>query len=164
MSAAEKQCRGCLEVLPLTSFHRKGEGKSKDGLQPKCKDCVRAYQVEYLKKNRERKRAYDKQRFKDHRERLLWQKRETKWGLTIEQYGEMVERQGGACAICGRPFAELTGAKNTPHVDHCHSSGVIRGILCQNCNVGLGQFKDSPDILAAAAAYLTVAALEAAHV
>ena len=58
----------------------------------------------------------------------------------------MVAEQGGTCPICGRADPE--------HVDHSHETGAVRGILCFNCNGGLGQFRDSTDALVAAAAYL----------
>jgi hypothetical protein len=57
-----------------------------------------------------------------------------------------VREQGGTCAICGRPDPE--------HVDHDHDTGAVRGILCVNCNGGLGQFRDSIDSLLIAASYL----------
>jgi hypothetical protein len=57
-----------------------------------------------------------------------------------------VLRQDGVCAICGRP--------NPEHVDHDHETGAVRGILCFNCNGGLGQFRDSIDALLSAASYL----------
>jgi hypothetical protein len=58
----------------------------------------------------------------------------------------MVAEQGGVCAICGRPDPE--------HVDHDHETGAVRGILCFNCNGGLGQFRDDIDALQCAAVYL----------
>ena len=70
-----------------------------------------------------------------------------RYGITVEQYEAMLEQQGGVCAVCGRSDLEF-------HIDHDHSTGVVRGVLCGLCNKGLGQFKDSPDLLEAAAAYL----------
>lgn len=58
----------------------------------------------------------------------------------------MVERQAGCCAICGQPSKLV--------VDHCHASGEVRGLLCDDCNVGLGRYDDDPERLLAAAAYL----------
>lgn len=75
----------------------------------------------------------------------------SKYGLTREQYDEMLASQGGCCSICkaGDPLG-----KGAWHVDHCHDSGAVRGLLCHQCNVGLGHFKDSPTFLAAAIDYL----------
>ncbi len=67
--------------------------------------------------------------------------------LSAEQYGAMVEAQGGQCAICGTTPERLV-------IDHCHETGVVRGLLCQSCNVGLGFMRDNPVALLAAAEYL----------
>lgn len=69
-----------------------------------------------------------------------------KYGLTEERYQEMLEAQVGRCAICLVARAE--------HVDHDHETGRVRALLCFNCNAALGQFKDRPDALRRAAAYL----------
>lgn len=61
----------------------------------------------------------------------------------------MLEAQGGMCAVCVQP---LSISKS--HVDHDHGTGGVRGILCFNCNGGLGQFKDDPERLRRAAQYL----------
>jgi hypothetical protein len=74
------------------------------------------------------------------------------YGLTLEQFDEMLEAQDGACALCGR---EQVGMRL--HVDHCHASGVVRGLLCSNCNTGLGMFGDDPDRLIAAIQYIEAA-------
>ena len=66
--------------------------------------------------------------------------------LTQGDIDRMVEEQGGVCGICGEGLPE--------HVDHCHETGAVRGILCFNCNGGLGQFKDRVDILRKAITYL----------
>lgn len=74
-----------------------------------------------------------------------------KYGITTEQRNEMIEAQDNKCLICNTDFDELDYA---PHVDHCHESGQVRGILCKFCNTGLGQFKDNTDFMKAAIQYL----------
>jgi hypothetical protein len=71
-----------------------------------------------------------------------------KYGLTLDTFAEMVERQGGLCAICKQPTKDWA-------IDHCHSSGQVRGLLCRHCNMGLGCFRDSIPSLAAAIRYLS---------
>lgn len=74
------------------------------------------------------------------------------YGITLERYNEMLVAQGGGCAICGGgPSGKST---DWLHVDHDHTTGAVRGLLCQHCNHGLGKFSDSPERLEAAAAYL----------
>jgi len=72
-----------------------------------------------------------------------------RYGLTLEQVEAMAE---AGCSICGT--VEWNGRHARPHVDHCHKSGRVRGILCSECNTGLGKFKDDPALLRRAAAYL----------
>ncbi len=79
-----------------------------------------------------------------------------RYGLTIGEYKEMLERQGGVCAICKRE------PQGTFHIDHCHGTGAVRGLLCGSCNKALGLFKDDPDILLRASDYLRVAAAASA--
>lgn len=78
------------------------------------------------------------------------------FGITPEHYDAMFEAQGGVCAICGEPETLVDPRKGPRRlaVDHDHETGRVRGLLCGNCNNGLGRFKDSPILLAAALAYL----------
>jgi hypothetical protein len=73
------------------------------------------------------------------------------YGLTLEQYNEMLEVQGGRCAICGVLQTEV---KMTFRVDHDHTTGKVRGLLCHKCNVSLGLMNDNPEILQNAIKYL----------
>ncbi len=78
---------------------------------------------------------------------IKWSNLEKRYGITEEAYKDFLERQGGLCAIC-------RGLMSPPHVDHCHSSGKVRGLLCSECNLGLGKFKDNPEFLSRATSYL----------
>lgn len=74
-----------------------------------------------------------------------------KFGITIEQWEALYAAQVGCCAICHSPDAKGRGRL---HVDHNHKTGKIRGLLCMECNVGLGKFQDDPDLLLAAVTYI----------
>ena len=75
------------------------------------------------------------------------------YGIDPSDFMDMMAMQNGRCAICGHE--DLTNRSFFPVVDHCHETGMVRGLLCMNCNQGLGKFKDSPDRLFSAIAYLT---------
>ena len=75
-----------------------------------------------------------------------------RFGITVDQYAEMLDKQQGSCAICRTEC--VTGKRLA--VDHCHETGRIRGLLCFNCNIGLGKFKDSTKMLETAIAYLSI--------
>lgn len=75
-------------------------------------------------------------------------KRSAKYGITSPELLSMLEDQNNCCAICGIQFAR------TPAIDHCHNTGKVRGLLCGNCNAGIGMLGDDPEILSKAIAYL----------
>ena len=72
------------------------------------------------------------------------------YGLTEETYQTLLTKQDNKCAVCLEQF------KNNPHIDHNHSSGQVRGLLCTNCNRGIGLLKDNPETLQRAATYLVM--------
>lgn len=78
------------------------------------------------------------------------------YGITIEQFEEKFLKQGGKCAICGH--SDTSEKLFFPVVDHCHKRNVFRGILCMNCNQGLGKFRDDITLLRAAIKYLQTSA------
>lgn len=94
-----------------------------------------AYQRNWRAANRAKAKGYDLKRH---------------FGMTLEDYYAMLDRQGGGCAICGEedPYFKHMA------VDHCHETGKVRGILCCACNRALGGFKDKVEILERAIAYL----------
>ena len=73
------------------------------------------------------------------------------FGITIEDYMDMLDKQGGKCAICD---SASTGRYKYFAVDHCHNTGEIRGLLCDKCNRGIGLLGDDPHVLAKAISYL----------
>lgn len=77
--------------------------------------------------------------------------------MSADDYYSMLEKQNGLCAICKKPETQLKKKYNKVKmlsVDHCHSTGKIRGLLCHQCNAGLGSFKDSVTYLASAIDYI----------
>jgi hypothetical protein len=82
-------------------------------------------------------------------QRRSWLKR--KYGITLERYEAMFAAQGGKCAICRQ---EESGPYANLQIDHCHATGVIRGLLCHLCNKGIGQMNEDIDRLRAAVDYL----------
>jgi hypothetical protein len=77
------------------------------------------------------------------------------YGMSLAAYDRLSEEQGHRCAICGQPEEmKIRGKVVKLAVDHCHSKGHVRALLCRACNNGLGMFKDSPDLLEKAAEYL----------
>jgi hypothetical protein len=69
-----------------------------------------------------------------------------KYGMTTAELDDMIASQMGICCICLSAPAE--------HVDHCHDTGRVRGVLCFSCNAALGQFRDRPDVIRRAAVYV----------
>lgn len=129
------------------------------------RDRIRAYR----EATKDRRNARRRERYAtdtEHREQIKaavreWWKahpeikkaqRLKKFGISLEVFRNLMELQDGRCAIC--KHADLTDPNFFPVVDHCHATGVVRGLLCLNCNQGLGKFKDDPTLLSAAINYL----------
>ena len=133
-------CTTCRESKPLTAFGRSRKNKSRgDGRQYKCQNCATQYKRDLI--------AGDPDR---HRKLHRWAKLKQSYGVTPDKYEEMYRAQGGKCAIC----ASTCDRHKHLSVDHCHTTGKVRGLLCQKCNVALGQLQDDPQLLRAAADYL----------
>ena len=128
-----KKCSCCGDRKDLFEFNR--DPRSPDGLNYSCKSCK--------KKNNEANRRKNPEIFRESSERCRLKRI---YGITPEERAEMVERQGGKCAICG--------VGDTSHIDHDHNTGKLRELLCCCCNTGLGKFDDSPVTVRKALLYL----------
>lgn len=83
----------------------------------------------------------------------IWKDRQLKrtYNITLEQYNKLLQEQNHCCNICG---AHESNFKKSLAVDHCHNTGVVRGLLCKNCNTGIGNFYDNVDIMKRAIEYI----------
>lgn len=154
-----KSCTKCKEVKLFTEFYK---SRSNSGYRSWCKQCT-------LNRDKERyhtDEAYKlsktvRVRHKWETDPEAWSKRQLtcrkshlkrRYGMTLEQYQVLFDAQEGCCAICGEHHT------NVPHsqlmVDHCHETGKVRQLLCDLCNTAIGKFKDKPELLDKAAAYL----------
>lgn len=124
-----------------------------------------AYRVANLDKERARNKVYDVVHKAERKvinakyraanpERIKAIYRQSRYGLTDGAFKQMLDEQANTCAICDFVFSTEGGKVSAAHVDHCHISGDIRGLLCSNCNKAIGLLKDSPVLLERAAEYL----------
>jgi hypothetical protein len=156
---SDKQCTKCKETKLFTEFYK---SRSNSGYRSQCKHCT-------LKRDKERYHTDPEYKLsKTVKVRHNWETNPDAWskrqltvrkshlkrhyGMTLEQYQKLFEEQQGYCAICAAHNSEV------PHkqlmVDHCHKTGKVRQLLCDLCNTALGKFKDKPELLEKAAAYL----------
>ena len=137
---SDKQCSKCGEVKSASLFYR--DTKTPTGLSSRCKQCQKEASRKSWQKNREKN-------LDNLRERQL----QSKYGISQKDYLSMMAAQHGRCAICGKHADSERDGKL--RVDHCHSTGKVRGLLCDACNTGLGKFKDDKNALIAAVEYLS---------
>lgn len=120
----------------------KGKGY-KNGFRPHCISCRQEYERSSYHEHKH-KRPYDY--FADKQRKL-----QKAFGIGYQEYLTMLEAQQGACGICGTTD---TGKRKAFAVDHCHDTGKIRGLLCSNCNTGIGNLRDDVKLLQRAIEYL----------
>ncbi len=124
------------------------------------KDEIRAYQKQWREANKDSVNAYQRAYQQDYRNRKdvrhdTWVRAlRNNYNMTPADFNLMWAEQGGICEICKTPMAPRGKAKNSVCVDHNHATGEIRGLLCRECNQGLGHMKDDPKVLESALRYL----------
>ena len=124
-----KTCIRCKKLKPLAKFEN--HPTAKDGKRNQCTSCRYSIRISRDPNYRTKQRDWNLGRY----------------GITSKDYDQMLDKQNKSCAICKESGIKLL-------VDHCHKNKNVRGLLCHNCNILLGNAKDSPEILRAALAYL----------
>lgn len=120
--------------------------KKKWAEDPLYKETAIKQNKEWYQKNKE----YSKQKHRNHK--LL-----RAYNITIEDYDKLFEEQKGVCGVCKKPESSVDSRQQVVRrlaVDHCHSTGKVRGLLCQACNTTLGKVEERADILLAMVEYL----------
>jgi len=136
--AQEKRCTKCGEMKPLSAFDKNRDGRPY--LHSACRTCRSAAAYQWWLDNKDR--AADTRR----RRELAG------YGMTVEEYDDLLARQDGHCGICEAVDAGADH-KRLP-VDHDHATGRVRGLLCHRCNRALGLLGDDIDLLRKAIKYL----------
>lgn len=138
-----KKCCKCNQFKPLSDF---GKNKpTKDGLNKRCKPCHK----EASNKSYKRDIETHKKRMRLQGIRMYWPDLSLK--DAIKAYEDLKASQNNTCPIC---LNNLDASEKRAHIDHDHKTGQVRGILCNNCNRGIGYLKDNTESLDRAKAYL----------
>jgi len=135
-------CGMCKTEKPFDEFHKKA--RSKDGYQSRCKRCAIDANVRRYKENKERLVKYQRDYDVKNALRIRVNKAMRLYGLSREDAEVLLAAE--SCEICGNG--------GVLHIDHDHETGAVRGVLCLGCNTGLGNFKDSPELMTKGIQYL----------
>lgn len=130
VTLTEKLCRGCDQILPASSFGARNERGGGKALRSRCKKCVSKSHKAWREKNPDASRNRN----------LM-----SKYGITEDQYLQMLEWQNGGCALCGSKESKWSSSPWL-HVDHDHKTGKVRGLLCHTCNIVVGGIENTPEM------------------
>lgn len=119
----------------------------------KAKEYAKAYREKHKLKAQEYQKQYrvlNEAALKLYKQQTYKLKRFDKYGITKNEFLSNLEKQKECCAICSKPFDNHVRV----YIDHCHTTGKVRGLICFHCNTGLGHFKDNSTLLQKAIDYL----------
>ncbi len=146
-----KQCSNCKVEQPDGAFYKRADRLG--ALHSWCIKCMielrRSRNPEIAEYQRKHRAGRDEEAKKADKDYQLWYK----FNITLDDYNALLEEQGGVCAVCKKPPTK-DNSRGTLAVDHDHLTGTYRGLLCTNCNTGIGSFFDDPTLLENAAEYL----------
>lgn len=149
MAARKRKCRDCDTMLmggPESFTVRRVTSSGRVSEAYGCRKCRAA-----------KTRSYKRHERPEVKEKMRAAKLLSDYGITKDEFDAMLLEQGGVCAICKDPEKQIdsrSGVVRQLAVDHDHSTGKVRGLLCGDCNKGLGMFKDRPELLQAAIDYI----------
>jgi Recombination endonuclease VII len=149
LSTGLKRCPDCTKKLPLTDFFK--AKYSKHGLSTYCRACMAKRHDTWRRKNLAVTRLASAKWREENPRRAKDHTLKARYGIPLGTYDRLFEEQIGQCACCG---TNKPGGRGDFHVDHCHETGRIRGLLCHGCNVGLGSLKHDVTLLTKALNYL----------
>ena len=174
-----KKCTKCRQEKSFDNFYKRK--RSKSGYRSQCKSCehekhliwakahpesIKAKNLAYREANKDiikdkKNTWYEANTEKAKAKSVAWKKAnpnrhrssrlKQRYGIMLEQYDAMLLAQNSCCAICQQHTSKLD---KPLHVDHCHLTGKIRGLLCRKCNLALGNFEDNVDFLRSGIIYL----------
>jgi len=134
-------CIKCKKELSLIAFHR--ETRRKDGLQLWCRDCENEYRryhykntITYRERVQRKNKIWHHNNKDGHNHSIRASELRRRYNLSWEDYQKMLDI--GQCGLCG---GMTPGGKGTWHIDHSHKTGIVRGLLCHNCNLWLGVYE-----------------------
>lgn len=134
-----KRCTKCDTEQPLSNFHK--ESRRPSGYQCWCKDCENSYRrnsYRYKEKAAIARKLWHARNKAEHNRKIRLAEVKKKYGISESEYGFILAHQGGCCGLCG---TNEPRGKGSWHVDHCHESGRVRGLLCHTCNTFLGIYQ-----------------------
>lgn len=130
-------------------------GTSFEPYRSNSKYCSKKCGMVYWRsENAEKLREQAFNKYHDNNEAIRAKRFEAKYGITVEQRDAMYADQEGKCLVCEQHMTWDHRKGNTVHVDHCHTSGEVKGLLCSKCNTAAGLLGENPKIAASLVQYL----------
>lgn len=150
-----KYCGGCKSEKPHDEFHKCVTRR--DGLATQCKPCSTMRGRQWYAQNKERRARMGATYYSQNRNRVIDRTYQRKYGITLDEYEQLLKEQEYVCALCKEPERAVDGRTKKVRalaVDHCHTTEQVRGLLCYHCNQLVGRLGDTIESAERLLAYL----------